>query len=207
MAHDPFDRSAIGRAVPDPSLRYPRILLPGMAHLLAFGRPAWIDVAYLLCELIFLGLGAWWLAELLERAGMNPWFAVLYVTVPVAIVSLDRMLVDLAATSLALGFAGVSRCRPALEAVCDHGGGGALPRDAATCCSALRATPAVAAPVSADRGLRHCATPSHAVDPLGSQRTAWRPRLRTAVAVSVEGDAGCNRASAALSILRRRQSS
>lgn len=105
MAHDPFDRSDIGRAVPDPSLRYPRILLPGMAYLIAFGRAPWIDVSYLLCELIFLGLGAWWLAQLLERAAINPWFAVLYVTVPVAIVSLDRMLVDLAAASLALGFA------------------------------------------------------------------------------------------------------
>ena len=105
MAHDPLDRSDIGRAVPDPSLRYPRILLPAMAHLLAFGRSAWIDDAYLLCELIFLGLGAWWLGQLLERAGMNAWLAVLYVTVPVAIISLDRMLVDLAATSLALGFA------------------------------------------------------------------------------------------------------
>jgi hypothetical protein len=39
------------------------------------------------------------------RAGRNPWFAVLYVAVPVAIISLDRMLVDLAAASLALGFA------------------------------------------------------------------------------------------------------
>ena len=105
MAHDPLDRSDIGRAVPDPALRYPRILLPGMAHLLALGRPEWVDVSFLLCNLAFLGLGAYWLAQLLARAGVHPLFAVLYVVVPVSIVSLDRMLVDLALTSLALGFA------------------------------------------------------------------------------------------------------
>jgi hypothetical protein len=105
MAHDPFDRTDIGRAVPDPWRRYPRILLPGMAHLLALGRTAWVDVSFLLCNLLFLGLGAYWLAQLLARAGWHPLFAVLYVVAPVAIVSLDRMLVDLTVTSLALGFA------------------------------------------------------------------------------------------------------
>ena len=105
MAHDPLDRGDIGHAVPDPSLRYPRILLPAMAHLLAFGRTEWIDVSYLLCGLLFLGLGAHWLAQLLARIGVHPLWAVLYVAVPVAIVSLDRMLVDLAVASLALGFA------------------------------------------------------------------------------------------------------
>ena len=105
MAHDPLDRTDIGRAVPDPSLRFPRILLPGMAHLLAFGHPEWVDVSFLLCNLLFLGLGAYWLAQLLARAGWHPLFAVLYVVVPVAIISLDRMTVDLALASLALGFA------------------------------------------------------------------------------------------------------
>jgi hypothetical protein len=105
VAHDPLDRTDIGRAVPDPALRFPRILLPGMAHLLALGRPEWVDVSFLLCNLLFLGLGAYWLAQLLARAGRHPLFAVLYVVVPVAIISLDRMLVDLALASLALGFA------------------------------------------------------------------------------------------------------
>jgi len=105
MAHDPLARGDIGRAVPDPSLRYPRILLPGLAHLLALGRPVWIDPAFFACNLLFLGLGAYWLAVLLERRAIHPLFAALYVLVPVAIISLDRMLVDLALASLALGFA------------------------------------------------------------------------------------------------------
>ncbi len=105
IAHDPLRRTEIGRAVPDPSLRYPRILVPGIAHILALGRPQWVDAAFFACNLGFLALGAYWLAILLDRAGIHPLFAALYVVLPVAIVSLDRMLVDLALTSLALGFA------------------------------------------------------------------------------------------------------
>jgi hypothetical protein len=105
MAHDPFDRTDVGRGVPDPALRYPRILLPGMAHLLAMGRPGRVDASLLFCSLVFLGLGAYWLAQLLERAGVHPLFAALYVVVPVAIISLDRMVVDVPVASLALGFA------------------------------------------------------------------------------------------------------
>jgi hypothetical protein len=105
VAHDPFHRTDIGRAVPDPSRRYPRILLPGMAHLLALGRPEWVDISFLLCNLLFLGLGAYWLAQLLARIGVPPLLAAFYVAVPVSIISLDRMLVDLALASLALGFA------------------------------------------------------------------------------------------------------
>lgn len=105
IAHDPLQRTDIGRAVPDPTLRYPRILLPAMAHFLAFGHRQWIDPSFFACNLFSLGLGAYWLAILLGRAGVNPLFAALYVVTPVAIVSLDRMLVDLALASLALGFA------------------------------------------------------------------------------------------------------
>jgi hypothetical protein len=105
IAHDPLRRTEIGRAVPDPSLRYPRILVPGIAHILALGRPQWVDAAFFACNLGFLALGAYWLAVLLDRAAIHPLFAALYVVLPVAIVSLDRMLVDLALTSLALGFA------------------------------------------------------------------------------------------------------
>lgn len=105
IAHDPLDRTAIGRAVPDPSLRYPRILVPGLAHMLAFGRSEWIDVSLFAVTLLFLGLGAYWLAILFDRAGWPPLLAALYAIMPAALISLDRMLVDLALASLALGFA------------------------------------------------------------------------------------------------------
>lgn len=105
VAHDPMCRSDIGRAVPDPLLRYRRILLPGMAYLAALGRQSWIDVSYVACNLAFLFLGSWWLALLLIRLRIHPWFAALYVLIPASLISLDRLVVDLALTSLCLGFA------------------------------------------------------------------------------------------------------
>jgi hypothetical protein len=101
VAHDPLCRTAICRAVPDPALRYPRILVPGMAHVLALGRAEWIDGAYFACNLFFLFLGVYWLAHLCERS----WLAALYLLAPATLISLDRMVVDLALTSLCLGFA------------------------------------------------------------------------------------------------------
>ena len=105
VAHDPLCRSDIGRAVPDPSIRYRRILLPGMAYLAALGRQPWIDVSYIACNLGFLFVGSWWLARLLIRLGIHPWFAAFYVLAPASLISLDRLVVDLALTSLCLGFA------------------------------------------------------------------------------------------------------
>jgi hypothetical protein len=105
VAHDPLYQTEIGRAIPSPGLRYPRILLPGLAWLLAFGQQRWIDASYFACNLAFLFLGAWWLAQLLIRMGANPWFAILYLLVPATLISLDRMVTDLALTSLCLGFA------------------------------------------------------------------------------------------------------
>jgi hypothetical protein len=72
VAHDPLCRTGIGRAVPDPQFRFPRILLPGLAHLVALGRPQWIDASYFACNLLFLYLGAWWLAQLLIAHAGQP---------------------------------------------------------------------------------------------------------------------------------------
>ena len=105
VAHDPLYQTEIGRAIPDPGLRYTRILLPGLAWLLAFGQQRWIDASYFACNLAFLFLGAWWLAQLLIRMGANPWLAILYLLVPATLISLDRLVTDLALTSLCVGFA------------------------------------------------------------------------------------------------------
>ncbi|HJZ96388.1 MAG TPA: hypothetical protein VKE70_07765 [Candidatus Solibacter sp.] len=101
VAHDPLCRTDICKAVPDPRRRYPRILVPGLAYLLALGRQEWIDGAFFAVNLGFLFLGAYWLAQLCKR----PMWAVAYVLVPASIASLDRMVVDLSLASLCLGFA------------------------------------------------------------------------------------------------------
>jgi hypothetical protein len=105
VAHDPLFQTEIGRAIPDPVFRYRRILLPGLAYLLALGQQRFIDASYFACNLIFLFLGAWWLARWLILTNVNRWIAVLYLLVPATIISLDRMVTDLTLTSLCLGFA------------------------------------------------------------------------------------------------------
>ena len=105
VAHDPLFQTEIGRAIPNPAIRYRRILLPGLAYVLAFGQQRFIDASYFAVNLAFLFLGTWWLAQLLTRMGLNPWFALFYLAVPAVLISLDRLVTDLAMTSLCLGFA------------------------------------------------------------------------------------------------------
>ena len=105
IAHDPWYRTEIGRALAmDAGLRYRRILLPALAYAMVLGRQDWIDRSYFLCNLAFLFLGAWWLATILARLGIHTGFALLYLLVPATLISLDRLTMDLALTSLALGF-------------------------------------------------------------------------------------------------------
>jgi hypothetical protein len=111
VAHDPLCRTDICRAVPDPGRRYPRILVPGLAYVLALGQQEWIDRAFFAVNLGWLFAGAYWLALLCRR----PMWAVLYVMVPSTVASLDRMLVDLAMVSLCLGFAVALRERRAWQ--------------------------------------------------------------------------------------------
>src|SRR2546422_3110372 len=54
VAHDPLYQTDVGRSIPDASVRYRRILLPGLAYLLAWGRQDWIDASYYTCNLSFL---------------------------------------------------------------------------------------------------------------------------------------------------------
>jgi hypothetical protein len=104
VAHDPMGRNQSLRNSVDASYRYQRILLPALAWLLALGRTGWIDVSYVLSNLVFLFLGARWLAQILASLGIHPAYAVLYILVPASVIALDRLTVDLAFTSLALGF-------------------------------------------------------------------------------------------------------
>ncbi|MGA2268883.1 MAG: hypothetical protein ABSH44_10490 [Bryobacteraceae bacterium] len=105
VAHDPLIRTDIRRYLDVPRRRYRRILLPAMAFLLASGRQAWIDPAYIGANLLFLFLGAWWLSRYLDSLGLRARWAALFVLAPAALISLDRLTVDLAFTSLCIGFA------------------------------------------------------------------------------------------------------
>ena len=104
LAHDPFLEKGYTRYMDGPQLRVRRILVPLAAWLLGFGRDAWTDGAYVAVEMIFLALGVYWCARLLERRGCSPWWGLLFVAVPGTLASFDRMLLDGPLAALFAGF-------------------------------------------------------------------------------------------------------
>ena len=104
LAHDPFLEKGYTRYMDGPEVRVRRILVPLAAWLLGFGQSAWIDRAYVAVEMIFVALGVYWCARLLERRGRSPWWGLLFVAVPGTMASFDRMLLDGPLTALFAGF-------------------------------------------------------------------------------------------------------
>jgi hypothetical protein len=104
LAHDPFRQKGYTRYMDGPQLRVRRILVPFAAWLLGFGQRAWIDGAYVAVEMIFLALGVYWCARLLERRGRSPAWGLLFVAVPGTLASFDRMLLDGPLAALFAGF-------------------------------------------------------------------------------------------------------
>jgi hypothetical protein len=104
VAHDPLFRKGYAQFIDAPRIRYRRILIPGLAYLLAFGRSQWIDAAYIVLELIAVGLGVYWSSAYLAMRGRHPLWGILFVLMPGALSSFDRMLADGLLTALFVGF-------------------------------------------------------------------------------------------------------
>jgi hypothetical protein len=104
VAHDPFIRGDLYRAMDAPEWRYRRILVPALAFLLAGGQARFVDTAYLLVVLFSVFLGAFWLSCYALRQGRSPWWGLGFLFVPAVVVSLDRMTVDVALAAAAAGF-------------------------------------------------------------------------------------------------------
>jgi hypothetical protein len=104
LAHDPFLQRGYTRYMDAPQLRARRILVPLTAWLFGFGQHTWIDGAYVAIEMIFLALGVYWCARLLERHGCSPVWGLLFVAVPATLASFDRMLLDGPLAALFAGF-------------------------------------------------------------------------------------------------------
>jgi hypothetical protein len=99
IAHDPLNLQGSLQYVDNPRVRWRRIAIPGLAAL--FPNPDW---GYVIVELVFTFLGALWL---------GPW-ALAFLLIPAALVSLDRLTVDLALASLTIGFIDFRRPWPIL---------------------------------------------------------------------------------------------
>ncbi|MGQ9635177.1 MAG: hypothetical protein ACUVXB_13140 [Bryobacteraceae bacterium] len=94
IAHDPLARSELPEYIDAPRMRYGRILIPAAAWLLAAGQPGWIDEAYFAIVLLFLFMGSACAACLAERHGKSPVWGLLFLLTPAALVSMDRMTID-----------------------------------------------------------------------------------------------------------------
>jgi hypothetical protein len=109
IAHDPFLAGGMWKYIDAPRLRYQRILVPALSYALAWGDASHIDTAYRATILLFLGLGAYWLSRLAGSYGHTGAWGLAFVCIPAAIVSMDRMAVDVALAAFVMAFALYSR--------------------------------------------------------------------------------------------------
>lgn len=101
IAHDPLLVRHFDRFIDVPRLRYRRILIPGLAWLLAAGQPARIDWAYFAVCWFFVALGTLSLARLAREEGRAALWGLLFLVTPATLSGLERMTVDIGLTALA----------------------------------------------------------------------------------------------------------
>jgi len=104
IAHDPFFKRGFASSMDIPRLRYRRILVPGLAFLLALGRDRAIDAAYLWVVAAFIFAGTYWLGRLAVSLGYSATVGMLFGAVPAVLVSVDRLTVDVALAACCVGF-------------------------------------------------------------------------------------------------------
>jgi len=103
VAHDPLMRRGFLPYLDNPSLRWRRIGLPGLAWLLAGGSDWYVDLAYVGIQVVFVFLGAFWLGRYAQSHGATALWGLAFLAVPGVAVSLDRMTVDLPLAALTIG--------------------------------------------------------------------------------------------------------
>ena len=103
VAHDPLLQGNLSRYMDAPEWRYRRILVPALAFLLAGGQARFVDAAYYFVVLLCVFLGAYWLSRFALLRNRSPWWGLVFLAVPAAVISLDRMTVDVALAAMAAG--------------------------------------------------------------------------------------------------------
>ncbi len=76
-----------------------------LAWAAAGANDAAIDRAYQFVVVAFLGLGVFWTSRYLALCEVSPWWGLIFVAVPGAIASFDRMVLDGPLCALFMGFA------------------------------------------------------------------------------------------------------
>jgi hypothetical protein len=104
MAHDPFFQQGFDKYTDGPRLRYRRILIPLTAFVLSLGHPELVHAAYFSVILLSVFLGAYWLSAYCSILGLGAGWGSAFVLIPATLVSIERMTVDVALSSLCVGF-------------------------------------------------------------------------------------------------------
>lgn len=112
VAHDPLLKKGLDKYADAPRLRYRRILLPGLAYLVAFGQDRWVDPAFISVVLLFVFLGAYWLSRCASLYGFHPIWGTCFLLVPATLISVDRLVVDGTLAALTVGFVYYARQGP-----------------------------------------------------------------------------------------------
>jgi hypothetical protein len=102
IAHDPLFRRNFARDIDMPRVRYRRILVPGLAALLSFGRDNWVHPAFFAVILGFIFLGTFWLARWSMSHGHSVYWGFLFLVTPATLSSFPLMLVDVALAALTI---------------------------------------------------------------------------------------------------------
>ena len=105
VAHDPLFRRGLDRSIDAPRLRYRRILVPAVAFAASGGQDAGIDAALIAVNLLFVFAGGYWLSRYALSLRFHPLWGLLFLLAPAALISLDRLTVDLPLTALCVAFA------------------------------------------------------------------------------------------------------
>ena len=104
VAHDPFFKRNFAQYIDRPTLRYRRILAPGLAALLSFGHSNWVDPIFFAEIPFFVFLGTYWLARWSVSHGHSYYWGFLFWAMPATLASVPMTLIDVLLAAFASGF-------------------------------------------------------------------------------------------------------
>jgi hypothetical protein len=105
IAHDPTMARGFDAYVDAPRVRYRRILIPFVAHVLSFGRDDRVDAAFRAVILFAVFCGGYWMSAFVAAAGFSEWLGFAFLLIPATLVSIDRLTVDVALAALSIALA------------------------------------------------------------------------------------------------------
>lgn len=105
LAHDPLVRNGTEAYLDSPALRARRVLIPLLAWMLAGGRSAAIDGAYILLIAASIFAGVYWMGRIMAHYGRSSSWGLSFLAVPAVLVGIDTMTVDVVLATITVYFA------------------------------------------------------------------------------------------------------